>query len=324
MNTPEFLLSQIHREMQNISLGNNPAELYEPISYTLGMGGKRIRPLLCLMSCELFDGDFKDALYPAIGIEIFHNFTLLHDDIMDNAPLRRSMPTVHQKWNSNVAILSGDAMLVKAYQMMMKVREPILLKVLETFSECALRVCEGQQLDMNYERNDGISIEQYIEMIGMKTAALLGASLSIGAIIAKASSVQVSQIELFGRNLGIAFQLYDDILDVYGESDKFGKQPGGDILADKKTFLLLKAIELSEKRNTKEIRAWIGKQNVDPKEKIAAVTEIYNDLGIKELATHTASGYLEKAFSSLRNLPVSSDSKEPLLKLTASLLGREN
>ena len=251
MNSPEFFRNIIEAELRNPAFsdfGTKPAALYEPIRYMLSLGGKRLRPALLLMSTELFGGDYLKALSPALAIEIFHNFSLLHDDIMDKAPIRRSKPTVHKKWSADVAILSGDAMLVKSYQLMMRVEEQHLRKVLTLFSTTALQVCEGQQLDMDFENQKNVTIEDYIHMISLKTSVLLGVSLKTGAIIANAASEDADHIYLFGKNIGIAFQLLDDILDVYADSDKFGKQTGGDILSNKKHFFSSKQSSLQKEK----------------------------------------------------------------------------
>jgi len=236
MHEPAFFQSIIEEEIKKISLGSSPRELYEPIRYMLALGGKRLRPSLLLMSTELFGGNTKDAISPALGIEVFHNFTLLHDDIMDKAPLRRSQETVHKKWNPDIAILSGDTMFVKSCELMMKVDDGILRKVMTLFYETATEVCEGQQLDMNFESRSSVTIDEYIHMISLKTAMLLGCSMKTGAWIANANEADANHLYDFGKNIGIAFQLHDDILDVYGDELKFGKQVGGDIIANKKLF----------------------------------------------------------------------------------------
>src|SRR5476651_2411466 len=248
----------ISKAVDALKFPESPAELYEPISYILDLGGKRLRPSLLLMACDLFGGDVNKAIEPALAIEVFHNFTLMHDDIMDKAPLRRGKKTVHEKWNANVAILSGDAMMVEANKLMMKVDDPILRRVMDVFNETATGVCEGQQIDMSFEQRNNVLIDEYLNMIRLKTAVLLGGTLKIGAIIGGASLNDAQLLYSFGVNLGIAFQLQDDILDVYGDPEKFGKQVGGDILSNKKTYLLIKALELAKDDHLQQLNHWLS------------------------------------------------------------------
>ncbi|MDO8994563.1 MAG: polyprenyl synthetase family protein, partial [Daejeonella sp.] len=258
MHSIEQLQNIINKAIAETKYTAKPAELYKPISYLMQLGGKRMRPVLVLVSTELFRGNVSKALDAAIGIELFHNFTLMHDDIMDKAPLRRGNPTVHVKWNESAAILSGDVMFVEAYKLMIRVDDSILRKVLDIFSDTASGVCQGQQADMNFEKRDQVSLKEYIEMIRLKTAVLLAGSMQIGALIGGAEKEQADLLYEFGENLGLAFQLQDDILDVYGDPEKFGKQVGGDILADKKTFLLIKARELANEENASELDRWLN------------------------------------------------------------------
>jgi geranylgeranyl diphosphate synthase type II len=252
------------------------------------------------MGCKVFSEDISQAIHPAIGIEVFHNFTLLHDDIMDNAPIRRGKPSVHTKWNSNIAILSGDAMMILAYQELCKTDSSVLSQVLEVFNKIALEVCEGQQLDMDFETSETVSIADYVNMIRLKTAVVLGGGLKVGAIIGKADAEQANLLYQFGLNTGIAFQLQDDILDIYGESHKVGKQKGGDIISSKKTFLLLKALELAEGEQSKDLRKWLKS---DAKtEKVNAVTEIYDQLGIRKLAEERMWQYYDEGISNLNQV----------------------
>lgn len=306
-----------------LSLPESPIELYDPIRYILSLGGKRTRPSLVLMSCDLFDGDIQEATNAALAIEVFHNFTLLHDDIMDNAPLRRGNATVHTKWNNNTAILSGDVMLVEAYKLISTVKENILGEVLRVFNNTAAGVCEGQQYDMNFEIRDTVKIEEYLKMIEQKTAILLGTSLKIGAIIAGTDKSNADAIEHFGNNLGIAFQLQDDILDVYGDPEKFGKQIGGDILANKKTFLLIKALEHAKDNTQETLVKWISSTDFNPKEKVDAVTRIYNELGIKEIAKKAMLTYADKAMSYLESITVENHKKDFLKAFVLQLTNRE-
>ena len=314
----------INKEIAEKQYSDNPLELYEPIRYIMALGGKRMRPALLLMACDLFDGSIIKALKPAVGIELFHNFTLMHDDIMDKAPLRRGNSTVHEKWNESIAILSGDVMLVEAYQLMMNVDDDILREVLSIFSQTATGVCEGQQIDMNFESLGEVSINEYIEMIRLKTAVLLAGSLKIGALIGKADSEDAEALYKFGENLGLAFQLQDDILDVYGDPEKFGKQVGGDIIANKKTFLLIKAIELADDLDKEELNYWLNEENADSEVKVKAVTDVYNCLGIRQLAEHEMNTFAEKALSALEKIQADADKKKVLRVFAEQLLIREN
>ena len=309
----------INEEIEKLSaeLSLPPAELYDPIRYMLSMGGKRIRPLFVLMACDLFSGKMDDAISPALTVELFHNFTLVHDDIMDNAPLRRNKPTVHTKWNTPTAILSGDVMMVKAYQLISRSKLPskILDSVLSVFNEMAIKVCEGQQWDVNYERLHKISIQQYFQMIELKTAVLLATCLKMGALIGGASEEDAKNIYEFGKNTGIAFQLQDDLLDVYGEEEKFGKQKGGDILANKKTFLLLKAMDFVSANPylNEELYQWMSikpTEGKDAEEKIKAVTRIYDFVNIKKITEEEINSFHKKAITSLERVSASSDKKK--------------
>ncbi|MDB5000810.1 MAG: isoprenyl synthetase [Mucilaginibacter sp.] len=300
-----------------------PAELYEPISYILALGGKRMRPALLLMACDLFGGDVEAALPPALAIEVFHNFTLMHDDIMDNAPLRRGCITVHEKWNQNVGILSGDVMLIEGYKLMMQVRDNILRQVLDIFNATAVGVCEGQQLDMNFESSNNIGIAEYINMIRLKTAVVLGGALKIGALIGEADQKDADLLSVFGEQLGIAFQLQDDILDVYGNPEKFGKQVGGDIISNKKTYLLIKALELVKNEQATDLDNWLAAKDFDPAEKVAAVTEIYNHLNIRQYAENEMQAYAEKAFEALEKINLPEENKQYLRDFADGLLVRE-
>jgi geranylgeranyl diphosphate synthase type II len=301
-----------------------PAELYKPVIYTLQLGGKRVRPLLTLLGADLFDGHPEDALWPAIGIEVFHNFTLLHDDIMDLAPLRRNQPTVHKKWNSNIAILSGDAMFVKSCQLMARTRPDVIPPVLELFWKTALEVCEGQQFDMNFETEAVVSLPKYIRMITLKTAVLLGCSLQTGAIIAGAREEDAKRIYDFGKHCGIAFQLQDDILDVYGNQEKFGKRRGGDIVSNKKTYLLLKALEIADRYSKEGLMQWLQAGEEKATEKVEAVTAIFDYLNIRTLAEKEMQKHFQKAMAILNELPCSEIKKSQLEQFSQALLYRES
>ena len=287
------------------------------------LGGKRMRPVLVLIATEMFDGLVLKALDAAIGIELFHNFTLMHDDIMDKAPLRRGKPTVHAKWNESAAILSGDVMFVEAYKLMIKVDDSILREVLAIFSDTASGVCQGQQADMNFEKRDDVSLPEYLEMIRQKTAVLLAGSMQIGALIGGAVPDQANLLYEFGENLGLAFQLQDDILDVYGNPEKFGKQVGGDILSNKKTFMLIKAKELATGNTKSEIDQWLNRSD-DPFAKVEAITSIYNLLEVRKLAEIEMEEYVNKALRALELISVDRSKKDLLRGFAEQLLIREN
>jgi geranylgeranyl diphosphate synthase type II len=297
-----------------------PATLYEPADYFLGIGGKRIRPVLCLMGNELFAPIEEDAWQMAIAIELFHNFTLIHDDIMDRAPLRRGMATVHEKYGPSTAILSGDVMMVVSYDYISKVGSPHIRRILHLYNQTASHVCEGQQLDMDLERRADVRMEDYLHMIGLKTSVLIAASLQIGAILGGAGLGNQDKIYRFGKNLGLAFQVQDDYLDCYGDAAKFGKKPGGDIIADKKTFLLVKTLELA----TEKQRRRIGELQTAPAaEKIAGTLEIFHACGADAWVRELKEEYRQAAQQSLEDIAVLSQRKEALRQLTDFLLHRE-
>lgn len=324
MLSPEYLHQRIAEKIKSIDFTGNPKELYEPIEYTLSLGGKRLRPFLVLMVCDLFDGPIDNAINSAIGIELFHNFTLLHDDIMDLAPLRRNSPTVYQKWNTNIAILSGDAMYAKAYELVIESDIDVLKKVLSIFTQTAIEVCEGQQYDMNYETDETISITDYIKMIRLKTAVLIAASIKIGALVGGASENNANTLYKFGECIGIAFQLIDDYLDVYGNQAKFGKKTGGDILSNKKTFLLIKALDIAKGESRERLIFYIHNTNHNPQEKINGVTEIYNNLNIPELTSELIMKYFNEGKEYLNLVNLGDDKKAYFLKFTEELLSRES
>ena len=302
-----------------IEYPKKPSLLYEPIDYILDLGGKRIRPLLVLMAYQLFDKNIEKAISPALAIEFFHNFTLLHDDIMDNAPLRRGQETVHEKWNNNVAILSGDTMLVKAYQLMAELDGTIVKQVFEVFSKAAIEVCEGQQWDMDFETQSDVSIPDYLKMIEYKTAVLLGAALQIGGITAGSSKEEQDHLYAFGRDLGIAFQLKDDLLDAFGNPKTFGKQVGGDIMANKKTYLYLKALSLADETQRQNLEKYFS-TNDTSQLKVDSVKTIFSSLDIPRLTTALIGEYHERAMGSLA--AINSENKEPLLHFSALLINR--
>lgn len=302
--------------------GKNPTSLYEPIRYVMRLGGKRIRPMLTLLSYSLFRNDVRHILPYAIAVEVFHNFTLMHDDIMDRAPLRRGKPTVHEKWNLSTAILSGDVMLVKVYELFSRLDPATFRTAVEAFNECATRVCEGQQWDMHFESADNVTEAAYLHMIQDKTAALLGFSLELGAILAGTDDKTRKRLREFGLCIGVGFQLRDDLLDVYGDPDSFGKQTGGDILANKKTFLLIKALERAGPAETKELTYWLTAKKFDKKKKVRAVIDIYDRLKIPQLTRRKADGYFKKAFGLLEQLP-DTPARENLRKFTHMLVDRQ-
>lgn len=322
MHTIEELQQILEQEISNLKFPNHPKNLYEPIQYIISLGGKRIRPLLVLMATELFNRDAKNALNAAMAIEVFHNFTLVHDDIMDNAPLRRGKATVHEKWDTNTAILSGDVMMVESNKHLTKTDVIYLKAVLDTFNATAQGVCEGQQLDMEFEQRNDVSIDEYINMIRLKTAVLLGGALKLGAIIGGATEQDADLLYQFGENIGIAFQLHDDILDVYADPTKFGKQVGGDIMANKKTFLLLKAQTISSSEDLMQLEAEF--KNTDFSEKVKSVTAIYNRNGIKALAEIEMQKYTDKAFKALDAIKVNDENKSPIRTITEQLMQREH
>lgn len=314
----------IRENIENLKFPDNPSKLYDPIKYILSLGGKRFRPAFMLHACELFYGNMNEAIKPAIGIELFHNFTLLHDDIMDNAPIRRSKPTVHKKWNRDIAILSGDAMFIKSVQFISCVRNEILKEVLDTFNQAALTVCEGQQMDMDFENKDKVTISEYLKMIEAKTATLIACCLKIGAIIGNASKADTDTIYEFGKNIGIAFQLKDDLLDVYGNTEKFGKQVGGDIIANKKTFLILKALEQADDKQSKELSKWMKNSNADFKTKVSEVRKIYNAIGVKEITEQKINEYFKTAVKYFDKISVDKNRKKVVENLVHSLMDRES
>lgn len=324
MNELSDLQALISDAVNKLTFPEHPGQLYDPISYILSLGGKRMRPALLLMACELFGGDVNKAIPPALAIEVFHNFTLMHDDIMDNAPLRRGKTTVHEKWNQNVGILSGDVMLIEGYKLMMQVDNSILRQVLDIFNETAVGVCEGQQIDMEFEQQNDVRIDEYINMIRLKTAVVLGGALKIGALIGGATAHDAALLSTFGEQLGIAFQLQDDILDVYGDPEKFGKQVGGDIISNKKTYLLIKALELAKGEDAAELSNLINATKFDSAEKVAAVTRIYDSLNIRQYAEDAMQAYADKAFEALEQINLPEDHKQYLHDFADGLLVREN
>jgi len=323
MHTTSELQEIIEKAISEIEYPAHPKNLYEPIAYIMSLGGKRLRPALVLIATDLFNGNIEEALPAALAIETFHNFTLIHDDIMDNAPLRRGKITVHEKWGTNNAILSGDVMMVESNKQLTKVKVEVLKAVLDTFNATAQGVCEGQQLDMEFELRHDVGIAEYIDMIRLKTAVLVGGAMKIGAIVGGATNEEAQLIYDFGEKLGIAFQLQDDILDVYGDPEKFGKQIGGDIIANKKTYLLLKLQELAGKDDLAAL-ARHALNTTTLTTKIDDIKALYDFYQVKELATEQMRQYLDSAFQALANIKVPSAQKKELIGLANALMHRES
>ena len=321
------LLEEVNGWLARLPFDRKPAELYAPIRYVLSMGGKRIRPVLMLMAYNLYKDDVRAISPQALAIEIYHNYTLLHDDLMDRADMRRGMPTVHRKWNENAAILSGDSMLVMAYQYMMKdCPAEKAGEVMRLFTETALEIGEGQQYDIEFETRSDVSEEEYIEMIRLKTSVLLACALKIGAVLGGASAQDADTLYRFGESLGLAFQLQDDYLDVYGDPAVFGKKIGGDILCNKKTYMLINAQRLAQGEDRLQLERWLSKEEgaYVPEEKITAVTALYNKIGIRELCDGKIRYYFEQARKILDEVSLPEADKRPLWEMAESLLGRKS
>ncbi len=309
--------------LDTLSWEGKPSNLYDPAEYIMSLGGKRLRPILTFIGAQLYTEDLNKAIPPALAVEIFHNFSLVHDDIMDEAPLRRGKPTVHEKWNDNVAILSGDMMLVKAYQQLENVDTALQSTLLPIFSRMAIEVCEGQMLDMDFENRDTVSPEEYLQMIAFKTSVLIGAAFQMGALVGGASIEDAEKLYTFGLDLGISFQIMDDYLDVYGDPEKFGKQVGGDILANKKTLLQIEALKRAEGTpHAQSLAQWMNTSD-KPEEKIAAVTAIYSALGIDQYALDKAEEYYNMALEQIEPLHISQDKKEEVKAFANWLFHRD-
>lgn len=315
-------LSLIESQIKKQQFGSQPKSLYEPIRYIMSLGGKRLRPTLTLLSYSLYKTDIEKIVPYASAVEAFHNFTLMHDDIMDKAPLRRGKPTVHEKWNTSTAILSGDVMLVKVYDMLLPLEGNLLKETLRIFNQCAAEVCEGQQWDMEFESKSKVTEAQYIEMIRLKTAVLLGFSLEFGALLAGASESDRKALRDFGVNIGIAFQLKDDLLDVYADQKKFGKQVGGDIISNKKTFLLIKALEKAKGKDKTELAKWLKAKSFDKRKKVKAITSIYDSVGIQSMTETKIEEYFQKGFIALEKLSLKNKG-ESLIDFAIELANRQ-
>ncbi len=321
-NSVSELLTLIDRRIGELEYGQAPRNLYEPIDYIMSLGGKRMRPLLVLLAYQLRGTNVEDVIDAALAVEVFHNFTLMHDDIMDAAPLRRGQPTVHERWDSNVAILSGDAMLVKAYDFLLTVPPPSLKEVLALFNKTAVEVCEGQQIDMNFESEAVVSEKEYLEMIRLKTAVLLGFSMKLGGMLSGSDEANANRLYDIGEKMGIGFQLMDDYLDVYADQEKFGKQVGGDIIANKKTYLLINALEMANSDQREGLNKWLAFDG-DPQEKVQGVKKIYDDMGIPNLAKMKMNFYFDQSFKLLEGVEGSEEAKEALKQYTGQLIKRE-
>jgi len=322
MLTPSQYLQLINEAIASIPYPQDPSQLYEPIAYAMGLGGKRIRPVLTLMSCEAMGGKAQDALDVAVGVELFHNFTLLHDDVMDQADMRRGKPTVHRRWNANTAILSGDTMLTMAAQWVARADDAHLRRVVEMFNRTAIEVYEGQQMDMDYEHRNDVTEDEYIAMIRLKTSVLLGCACYMGAILANASDADAQALYDFGVNLGLAFQLQDDQLDVWGDPATFGKEIGGDIMNNKKTFLLIHAMHDATGDDAIELRRWLADPYAIRDEKVPAVRALYERLGLREKADEAIAHYNQLAIDALGQVHITDEAREALTALACQLVKR--
>ena len=317
------ILKLVNKYLDNLSYDRKPSSLYEPIRYVLSMGGKRIRPVLMLLSYNMFRENPEEILMPACALETYHNYTLLHDDLMDNADLRRGHETVHRKWDANTAILSGDSMLVLAYQRMAQCDKQKMPEVLSLFTETALEIGEGQQYDMDFEHRNDVTEDEYIEMIRLKTSVLLACAMKIGAILAGASKEDADNLYRFGEQIGLAFQLQDDYLDVYGDTRVFGKAIGGDITSNKKTYMLINAMLRANDTQRAELEKWISATEFDRDEKIAAVTRLYNEIGIDKLAQEKINFYFEQSRKYLAAVSVAEDRKAEITAYAQRMMKRE-
>jgi len=322
MYTFDELQSLVRERMDKQNLIEEPKALFEPISYILEDGGKRLRPTLVLMATNLYKDDIEGAVLPAIGVEIFHNYTLLHDDVMDDADIRRGRQTVHKKWDQNVAILSGDAAAIVAYMYLVKCDNKYLRDSVDIFNKVAMDVCKGQQYDMEFEERMDVNCEEYTHMIYLKTAALIAGSLKLGAVLGDASAEEAQLLYDFGKYLGIAFQLQDDHLDVYGDVAVFGKKIGGDIISNKKTFLLIKAFEMAEGETRERLKGWIDKKDFDAQEKIEAVRDIYDELGVEKVTKDEIVSYIDKSIEVLEKIDVEEYRKKGFYEMVDALKDR--
>ena len=324
MKTSEELYEKVNTFIDKLTYNREPKSLYDPIKYVLSLGGKRIRPVLMLLGYNLWKDDPERILMPAVAVETYHNYTLLHDDLMDNADKRRGHDTVHKKWDANTAILSGDAMLVVAYQRLATVDQTKLKPVLDLFTETALEIDEGQQFDIDFENRSDVKEEEYIEMIRLKTSVLLACALKIGAILANAPVTDAEALYKFGEQLGLAFQLQDDLLDVYGDTKVFGKEIGGDIMCNKKTFMLINAFNRANDAQLKELQKWCSGEKFDRKEKVAAVTHLYDEIGIRQICEAKIEYYFEESKKWLDKVSVPEERKAHLRAYVNQMMKRES
>ena len=317
------ILNKVNQALDDLAYDRKPASLYEPVKYVLSIGGKRIRPVLMLLGYNLFKDNPFDIMMQALGLETYHNYTLLHDDLMDNADLRRGQQTVHKRWDANTAILSGDSMLVLAYQRMLQCDPRHLPQVMALFTETALEIGEGQEYDMDFETRNDVTEDEYIEMIRLKTSVLLACALKIGAIMGDASEQDADLLYRFGEQIGLAFQLQDDLLDVYGDPKVFGKAIGGDILSNKKTYMLINAVNRANAGQRAELMKWIEAKDFDRQEKIAAVTRLYDEIGIRQLCEEKIHFYFQRGKALLEQVSVESSRKDQLRRYTAEMMNRQ-
>ena len=318
----DVILQKVNDFLASQKYQRQPQSLYDPMKYVLDLGGKRIRPVLMLLSYNLWQENPEYILMPAIGLETYHNYTLLHDDLMDNADMRRGQPTVHRRWDANKAILSGDAMLVLAYQRMSQVPADKTRPVMDLFTETALEICEGQEYDMVFETRSDVTEDEYIEMIRLKTSVLLACAMKTGAILANAPQYDADRLYHVGELLGLAFQLQDDLLDVYGDPKVFGKAIGGDITENKKTYMLINAFNRADSRQLKELKRWVQAKDFDRQEKVAAVTRLYDEIGIRQICEEKINWYFEQARQTLDEVDVPTDNKQILRQYMNALLHR--
>ncbi|RPH32410.1 MAG: polyprenyl synthetase family protein [Bacteroidales bacterium] len=324
MYSIEELSEVLEKVLSNLNLPEDPKNLYKPIQYILSSGGKRIRPVLTLAACNLFKETIDQAIYPALAVEVFHNFTLVHDDIMDNADIRRGKETVHKKWNSNIGILAGDAMSIMAYKMLIKTDKQFIVPIIDVFNEFALGICEGQQYDMDFESIKYIDQDDYTRMTELKTAVLLKGALQIGAIIGEAKESDIYEIGQFGKYLGLAFQIQDDLLDAYGDSKVFGKKQGGDIVANKKTILTVKAYSKAKGSTLDALNNLYNSTTIDPELKVSEVIKIFNETNVKEETEQLISNYYVKATESLEKIDVNPSRKEVLIAIAQRIMSRNS
>ena len=324
MQTSKEILKKINDFIDQLPYERKPQSLYDPVKYVLSIGGKRVRPVLMLLAYNMYKEDPEKILMPACALETYHNYTLLHDDLMDNADVRRGVPTVHRKWNANTAILSGDSMLVLAYHRMLQCDADKQPEVMSLFTETALEIGEGQQYDMEFENRNDVTEAEYIEMIRLKTSVLLACALKIGAILAGASSEDADNLYKFGEQIGLAFQLQDDLLDVYGDPKVFGKAVGGDITCNKKTYMLINVFQRANDVQRAELERWVTAKDFDRNEKVAAVTDIYNQIGIRQICEEKINYYFEESKKYLAKVNVADERKEILRQYTAEMMKRES